>query len=359
MEYIFGLFLVLIGIFTNREMSNPVRKTYYNFILLYVILLLGLRYEVGGDTIGYLSAYNRTPSFSELWKMDFTENRIEPGYLFVCAFCRLFTKDFWLAQIVMAAITNSCIFIFLYRYCKNPFVGIFFYFIFHCLYFTTEIMRESAAVGIFLLNYKNLERHKWARYYFVSLFSVLFQYSAIITWFFPLVKYIKFNYIYIAFFCGFLVITPLVEHLNEMLTISSITGRVDSYVAEAGRLNLNWRIAELIKSGFPPAAALLILKFFKIKSKFSPYALLQILFCAGAFAIPLIFSRFTNYTGLFVIAIIANVLSIGKIPMFLRTLFVCVLLSIQAYFYSMMAYRWIPYVSVFEPKNIIRENPNR
>lgn len=359
MEYIFGIFLVLIGIYSNGRMSVSSRQKYYIFILLYVIFLLGLRYEVGGDTIGYMSIYDRTPTFTELFKTDFTESRFEPGYLFICAFCRLFTNEFWLTQLIMAAITNCCIFIFLYRYCKNPFVGVFFYLILYCLYFTTEIMRESAAVGIFLINYRNLERHKWIKYYLVSLFSVSFQYSAIVIWLFPLVKYLRFNILYLALICGFLAITPLVQQLNEMLAISSITGRVGHYIQGAEELNMNWRIAELIKSGFPPVAALLLLKKYKYQSQFKSFALLQLLFCAGAFAIPLIFSRFSNFTVLFVTVMIANLLSTKRITQFLRSLFVCAILLMQINYYSRMAYRWFPYVSVFAPHEIIREVPDK
>lgn len=356
MEYIFALIIVLIGIFTNKKMSVSTRKIYYNFILIYVILLLGLRYGVGGDTIGYMSAYNRIPSFEDLLKTDFTKNRFEPGYLFICAFCKLFTNDFWLAQTVMAAITNCCIFIFLYRNSKNPFIGAFFYLILYCLYFSTEIIRESAAVGIFLMNYKNIENKKWIKYYLLSLLSISFQYSAIIILFFPLIKYLRFNYLYVVLVLGFFAITPLVQNLNSMLTIISISERVDSYITVADNLNMNWRIGEFIRSGLPAIVALLLLKLYKYNSKFKSYALLQILFCAGAFAVPIMFARFSNFTCLFVVVIIANLLVIKKIPISIRTLFVCFILLIQLNYYSRMAYRWVPYVSVFEPKNIHRDD---
>lgn len=352
MEYIIAIFIVILGILYNKKMSQSVRKAYLGLILIYIILLIGFRYRVGIDTINYMRAYPLSPLLHNFWNINIFNERFEPGYLLICAICKLFSKDFWLSQLVMTAITNCCVFIFLFRYCKNPFIGIFIYFILQWLYFSTEIIRESVAIGIFLLNYRNIERKRWVKYYLLSLLSIFFHYSAIIIWFIPLAKFIKFNIYYLLACCILLAITPIVERLNALLSIAAVAGRIDQYVASAETLNLNWRVAEFIKSAFPAIGAVVLLTYYKINYKFKPIALLQILFCAGAFAIPIIFSRFTNYTSIFIIVIISNLLDIHKIKLSVRVLFVGFILMTQLNYYYKMYRAWIPYISIFDPQHI-------
>ena len=176
MEYIFVLILVFIGIRVNSRMAKSLRITYLAIICLYVILLMGFRYRVGTDTINYMDGYlERTTTLDDFGALDFTQTRFEPGYMFLAACCRSLSNEFYVLQLLCAFILNSCVFLFLYRYCYNPFVGVIVYFVLTCLYFNTEIMRESLAIAIFLLNYPNLKSRKWVRYYILCLFSICFR----------------------------------------------------------------------------------------------------------------------------------------------------------------------------------------
>lgn len=353
MEYLIAFLLAGVGIFYNKKMPPMARKIYLGIILVYVILLLGFRYRVGVDTISYMMAYKRVKTLDHLWTLKLLTERYEPGYLFVCSFCKtFFGKEFWPLQMVMAAITNSCIFIFLYRYCRNVFVGITVYFLFHWLYFSTDIIRESAAIGIFLLNFRNLEKKRWISYYLLSLVSISFHYSALIIWFIPLAKFIKANYLYIILCIMALAITPIVEFLNTFLPANSISGRITQYLAISDSLNLNWRIGEMIRAAFPAIAVLIAFKIAKIKPPHNHMILLQILFCFGAFAIPIVFSRFANYTTMFVTVALANFICNGAAGRWLRIALCIFVLVTQSNYYYTMYHRWIPYVSIFNPRQI-------
>lgn len=318
---------------------------------------MGLRYRVGIDTMNYMHAFKSAIPLEKFWSSDIFEEKFEPAYVFVSACCKSITTEFWLMQMVMAAITNGCIFIFLYRYCKNPFVGVLLYFILQWLYFTTEIMRESAAVGIFLLNYRNLQQRKWIKYYLYSLFSIAFHYSAIIIWLFPLARFLKPNLLYLICCLAIVAITPIVETLNDMLAIASIADRVNGYVVGAEKLTINWRIGEIIKSGLPALIALYFAKKVKLPTGFKQMVLLQILFCAGTFAVPIIFQRFTNYTTLFPTVVLANCVSSSTIRKYMRICLFVVIIFTQIYSYIGMYRRWVPYVSIINPIRINeREN---
>lgn len=353
MVYLIALLIAVTGIFFDKRMSPAFRKSYLLILCLYVILVIGFRYKVGLDTIGYMKYYSRMPDLAHFFSpYTFSKFRFEPGYLFICALCKSISPEFWLLQMVVGAITNGCIFIFFYKYCRNVFIGIALYLLLHALYFSTEIMREGMAVGIFLLNVENLFKKKWLNFYLLSLLSIMFHYSAIVTLFFPLAQWIRLNWIFILLCVFFIAITPLVERLNGLLQFAAISGRIDRYMEIADTLNFNWRIGELIKSAFPAIATVIILKYRNIHTRFLFLILLQIIFCMGAFAIPLVFSRFTNYTTLFVTLTIANILAIPKVAAWLRTVLISGVILSQAYNFYLMYDRWFPYVSVFYPENV-------
>lgn len=343
--------MAAIGIVINKKMTPTPRKIYLGIILTYIVILLGLRYRVGIDTITYMNAFKHIKTLPAFWHSDIFGQKYEPGYLFVCSLCKTICKEFWFLQMVMATITNTCIFIFLYRNTKNVFAGLILYLFIQWLYFTTEIMRESAAIGIFLLNYRNLENRKWIAYYLISLLSISFHYSAIITWIFPLARFLKPNFYYILLCAGMLIITPLVELLSNLIAIDAISGRIIQYI-ELESLNLNWRIGELIRTALPAFTTLVAYHLSGKKTQASHMLLLQIMFSIGAFAIPLLFARFTNYTTLFVTISLANLLCSDTPRHWIKVLALSLVLLSQSYYYYSNKAIWFPYVSVFNPKTL-------
>lgn len=351
MEYAIALIMAAIGIFLNRKLTPQGRKVLMGVILAYVVCLLGFRYRVGMDTIGYMKTFSGEPDFDHLWSLRSLNLKHEPGYLLICAICKLFTGEFWPVQMILALITDTCIFIFLYRYCRNVFVGIFLFFMLQCLYFGTEVIRESAAISIFLVNLRNAERGRWLTYYLVSLLSVSFHYSAIITWFLPLARFIRPNIIFLILCVVILGVTPLVERLNQLLSIAAISERIDTYTRDVNSVNMNWRIGEFLKTGIPAIITLAACGISRMKVPFRHFILLQILLCCGAFAIPVIFQRLTNYTTLFVTVTLANYLVFDKARVWMRGLVLSFVLLTQSYYYISLSSAWFPYVSVFNPFN--------
>lgn len=356
MEYLIIFLIVIVLSVYNERLTHRSRIISLVFVCGYIVLLMGLRYRVGIDTMNYMSSYGYTPEFKGFFDNDFTETRFEPGYLLLCALCRLVTKDFWLLQLVHALILNVCVFIFLYRRTINPFTGIAIYFVLTWLYFNTEVMRESLAIAIFLLNYENLKKRRWIAYYLLTLVSISFHYSALILWLFPFVKFIKLNIWYIAACILILIAMPWLEQLNELLTITSIANRMTQYINGANDLNLNWRLANMIQSLSCPFLAMVIYRKLHKVSEYDSYILLHIFFCIGVFTIPVVFSRFTNYTQVFVIVYLSSLFSMLRCKYSVKPILVIILVSSQLFYYSYMYKRWYPYESVFTMrKNTERE----
>lgn len=352
MVYLIAFILAAVGAYYNGKFQPAVRKTFLSVLCLYLIIVLGLRYRVGVDTINYMYNFKEVKSLSHFLSSRIFEMRMEPGFLFVCSLSKSLGGGFTLVQLIMAAITNGCIFIFLYRYCKNVFVGVLFFLFLQWFYFSMEIMRESAAIAIFLLNYRNLEKKRWVLYYIFTIPSLLFHYSAAIVWFFPFARMLKLNYKYLILCVGILLIAPLLEKLSDMLSFLFIAKRFDSYIKNVSELNFNFMLMENVKINFPAIATLVVYYITKQKSNVENMLLLHILLGLGIFAIPLLFSRFTNYTTMFVTVALANILCTREVSKNLRILLLCFTILTQAFYYSHMYPRWFPYVSIFNPKQI-------
>lgn len=349
-EYLLIIIVTIIFIRYNQIMAKNTRIFSMFIILIAIILLMGLRYNVGIDTINYTYSYKNIPNILNLSSIDLIGSRSEPGYLIISSICKYFTNDFCLLQLVMTAITNTCIFIFIYQRCRNPFLGVLIYFILAFLYFTTEVIRESAAVGIFLLNYRNIENRRWIKYYFLCIISICFHYSAIITFFIPLAHHIKLSPIYFILIIGLISIAPFIDFINQALNITLIADKVQSYSRIASNVNLNFRLAFFIRLGIPALIILIVSRYRNIHIKYESMILLHLLLCAGIFAIPIIFSRLTNYTLLFIVITIANIQYNLKSRNFLIALLLITLS--QSHYYLQMYRAWIPYVSIFDKHNV-------
>lgn len=349
MEYIVPIILVLFGIGLQDQLSPRGRKAFLGVLFFYMVLLMGLRYRVGMDTLGYMQSYKSVLPLDRIFTLKIFSKHHEPGYLLLCSVCRSFTHEFWPVQMIMNMITTGGVFIFLYRCCRNVFMGVFLFIILQWLYFSTEIMRESAAIGIFLVNFKNLQERRWVRYYFFSLFSIAFHYSAILIWFLPFVRGLKPNLLFFLLCGGILAVTPLVEKLNGMLSLGMLSEKVEFYVKDVDSVNMNWRISEMIKTGIPAILTVVLYRFGRLHTPFRGFLLLQIIFCCGAFAIPVIFQRFTNYTTLFVTAALGNYLINRRVKPALRIGIIGFLCLTQSIYYYSLYPTWYPYVSVLDP----------
>lgn len=357
MEYLIPVVLTIIGIILNSRLKQPAPKIVLMcVILIYIILLMGFRYRVGMDTIGYITRFKKVALLDNLTYADFFEGEHEPGYVLLSSIVKTLTGEFWPVQLISNAIMSICIFIFLYRKCTNVFVGIFFFLVLQWLYFSTEIIRQSIAIGIFLVNYRNAEKKRWFWYYFFSLFSIAFHYSAILTWVLPFVRFLKPNLTYIILCIAMIGITPLLETLNKLLFLGVMTEKVSVYIKDVDTVNMNWRIAEFIKSGLPAVLALVMYHISKKDMKNRQFVLLQVLFCCGAFAVPVIFQRFTNYTTLFIAVALANYVSDSRVKSLARMFVVGFVCLSQSLYYTSMYPTWFPYESIFDPvKNERRE----
>ena len=194
MIYFFLFILILLSALTKKKSLIEDRINYY-FLLVLFILIAGLRFRVGGDSLGYMDDYASLPTLSELTDFDFKDALYDPMWYIFNALIKSIYDNFIFFQIVEAIIVNTIIFWTIKKYCKYKYWAILFYFILYFLYFNMEILRESLSVCVFLLSIPYLLKKKWILYYLFAFIAFEFHSSAIVLFFIPFMfRKLKFKY---------------------------------------------------------------------------------------------------------------------------------------------------------------------
>ena len=213
------ILLFLLAFAIQYDVNNyRVSNTLIFFWWLIFVLLAGLRYRVGGDTISYMIYYERIPVLKNLEFSKLMSDEYQPFWVILCSFCKSINKDFTFFQLVHAVITNTIIFYFIRKNTNYFFTGILFYFIFYYLYFNTEILREALAVCVFLLSLKYFFSEKWLLYYIFCFVAFMFHISAVILFFLPLFNKLWTNRSYFIFFAILLILFILFKnYISELI----------------------------------------------------------------------------------------------------------------------------------------------
>lgn len=202
MVYLVPIFLCLLfsfqydrtnGLCILGESTYSKRK--FNLIFIWLVVISALQYCVGYDIPIYMNAYetNKNISINDI----FGDVRYRPGWLMLQVICHKISDDFVILKIIQALFLNFCVYRFLTRYSKYWYLTLFFYILYSYGQLNFGAMRQSFAVGFFLLAIPYLEDKKSSKDTIVALIkyfafvymSTMFHTSAFILFFVPLLKY--------------------------------------------------------------------------------------------------------------------------------------------------------------------------
>ena len=106
------------------------KKIWYYVTLIVFILIAGLRYRIGLDSVRYEIGYKFYPSIDELTAYDFINSSHQPLYFLLSATARSISDEFWVLQMLHSILVNVVIFRFFRLNTNNVFIAVIFYFIF-------------------------------------------------------------------------------------------------------------------------------------------------------------------------------------------------------------------------------------
>ena len=188
--YIIVLIILIWGVIGYHNNIDSKRAKSWLFVeWLSLVLLAGLRYKVGGDTIGYFNEYETWPTLLDLINFDFSTTKYGILWIVFESTCRTISKDFAFLQIVHAIVFNGVLFHFLSKHTKHVFFAVLIYALVYFFKYNTGILRASMAVSVFLMSFDYYVEKKWSKYLLCCFIAIGFHTEAICLLFFPLVHY--------------------------------------------------------------------------------------------------------------------------------------------------------------------------
>jgi len=393
MIYIITLLVLLFLVYhydVNGNTRN--RMTAYYILMFWYIAISGFQYCMGSDIIIYMNEYNDTDWSDLMFDSLVDLNSRQFGWILLSNICKLVSNDFLFFKIVQAAFLNAVIFIFLKKNTEAIFTSIFFYSIFLYLDLNFNILRQSFAIGFFLLGYRSFVEKKWLKYYLYVFIAILFHNSAIILFFIPLLNFIKINknslIIISSLFFIFLFTIRLLPISNMFYNYLMLIF-VDSEVSDIGASYLNDDVYGINTVSVLPFIVFTILYlwvviYYYLNNNEEYYVdgndekqksiirifLIYILLYVLVFSVP-IFARFSFYFTPFFIVLVSNfVINLSKnkynnikgIAIILLILIfsypqLSSLFKINAVTNSLNIVQYYPYSSIFD-KNIPEERYN-
>lgn len=240
--------------FDQKKKSESSKRVFYILEFIVLVLVVALRYRVGGDSIGYEDEYETLNGMEELLNYNYTTSSAGLLWYAFVAFCQSISSEWLFFQIMHALVVNVAVFRFVKKHCSKPFLAIALYTIFNYLYFNTEILRASLAVAVFLLwGYDALLEKKWVKFFILAFVSANFHIEGVVIFFFPLAYVLgkfKINELgLIAILLGAVLLLNVFKLDSFLFSLAQYSEAIEhraSLYSEIEEYNTNWLIAKVI-----------------------------------------------------------------------------------------------------------------
>lgn len=165
----------ILGILVPRALKPNARKFMYVVFSLFLVIILGLRFEVGPDWNAYLAYYNRsdTYAFFELMQLG------DPGYYFLNWLSAQIGGQVYLVNFVSAFFTVYGTM----RFCTNqplPWLAILVSIPYLLIVVGMGYTRQAIAISFVLLSFVYLSKSKTGYFIFWVIVAATFHKSAVI-----------------------------------------------------------------------------------------------------------------------------------------------------------------------------------
>lgn len=359
-------------------------KLHFFVSLALMVLVSGLRYRIGSDTVVYMDDFKHYPDLFHLTWDDFAEVRYDPLWVLLNVCCKTFCGEFFLVQCVVSVIHISIWGKFVRKVCPTlSFSMVLFYYMFEYVRQNMELMREAVAFALFLLAILALnERKSWKVVLWVSLAFLFHKYSLIVfVLFYGFYKLFTLNKKYVFLVIAFFIIMPIVQRdwvyslIGNLLSMDTIyTTEVLHYAASETYTLREYNWKGVVFGVFSLMAIYIFMNlkcrreyasFLRLDSKlFESTVYFSTILIGLKYSFMIIFrlyDYFQTFTSLLIIIFFMSVC--GRFPARNRFLLYIVCLSIPVYFTirrfqapfelnpNAASYiRYYPYSSVLDPK---------
>lgn len=322
------LLLLFLSYYYDISSKRAGRDAWYNAVLVILILIAGLRWRVGTDTLAYLTRfYYQYPTLDNFSISNYGLG-LDPFYVLINVIVKTLGGRFYMVQIIQATIVNVLVFKYIKRHSKYLFTCVLFYFFVSYFTYNMEIMRGSISIAICLFGNDYIMEKKWLKGYLLYILACLFHYQTLVLLLLPPLFRIRFNkygimLFVVAFLGGFSLKSIIEDYMfllggNEILE-EKVEDKI--YSARWGEQlgNFNYFLGLiLIKIVYPITSFLIIKKYSKRQNviRLESFVILGVMFVFIQLNINIAF-RYVYYYEVY-FAIVYSELFVNVIPWFLH-----------------------------------------
>lgn len=364
------IILLFFAIRFDGKPSSPKTVNYRTAILCIILILLaGLRYRVGTDTLIYTDQYLHFKSLDQLSFDDlFKDSKYRPGWILFTSFFKTIGAGLYIYQLCIAIIINVGVINFLKQKVDYVFSAILIYYVVLYIFFNTEVLRQAIAVSIFLYAYLLLEKGKWFKYIILCILAFSFHEAAIIMLLVPFVMKINVSKILIPF--TFIIVllflfAPIIRHYtyDYFSMIEMVTNKADTYFSNVDDAEYSFNfsfILNLILNVLLPLYVIYLNRFNTQKNSFYMMAILSIVFYTVSSFLPMMY-RIRYFFWLFDSVLFIEIFKyIAKNKKIIYILCMVAFLLVKSRIYFTLAddrtpvyIKYYPYTSIFNEQKII------
>ena len=216
---IFAILIMSIALRNQNTSSELSYKKIYvkDVVILFaigaiLIMVAGLRYNVGADYLQYAANYRA-------YYMSDLEILGEPGIRIVAKIAHASIDHFGMMFLLASVITIGCYYWSILTNSPYFIISILLFILLGCWHESFNSVRQSLAAGILFLGHTSIKEKKIVKWIIVCCVASLFHISAIIfvfLYFLP-VKRVTFKYIIIFSVCAFFMLNQY-EHIWELIS---------------------------------------------------------------------------------------------------------------------------------------------
>ena len=307
--------------------KNKHKQLWYYIMLILFILIAGLRYRIGVDSIRYDRGFAFYPSLCNLAADDFIYSSYQPLYILLTAIARSFSDEFWMLQLLHSVLVNVVVFRFFRLNTKNVFLSILLYFIFLYSSYLFEVMRESSAVCMLLLGWEFFKKDEWIIFTIFIFLATLFHISALPLLILPVLRLFKvwshldvnkytILYLVVIYIVGSIIQRVFFDYIIQLNLIESVTDKANRYVDSdlaGSQLNIFGIIENCIRQIlFPFLGCLILKKQNSLDKNVESMLIICFSFIVLSFSISLAY-RYNNYLYPFALIVMADAIYSKKI----------------------------------------------
>lgn len=236
---IYFVVLALLLILTVRYDINgktEYRNQWYNGVLVILILIAGLRFRLGEDTLNYMYYfYNDFPNLFDLDIDTFIISDQPPLWILLNSIVKTFGGRFFVVQLIQATILNTLVLKYFKKHSSFPFACVALYFLWRYQWFSMVVMKAAVALSIMLFANDYFLDKKYLKGSLLMLLATGFHQSSVVMFVVPFLTFLRFNVvgimmIIIAYFLGVFLQNQLGDIFTLFEGAQGVSDKLDNYM---------------------------------------------------------------------------------------------------------------------------------